>query len=284
MAEASRLSTSTPKPPNSSVMDQARQDRTHPWPGQGLPPTVALRFGGVIPPPTLPQCQITHPRTWGPCSLRTQHHSGPNATATPSPHPTAQRRGRASAPRPRDTFPVSSAPARPSGPPRATGILLRHRNRSVPPGLRHPNPVHCLQRAWWPRGQCVTSAGGLGDGDLQPGHVPVPGRTEPPGTGGASTEPVRPVPASASPSRRMAASPPPPSPWLPCASPQNATAVTPKWGPALKPHCGDPQRDPVSRGRTHRAPPPPPRPVRARRKRRESPGGGDCGRPARAAP
>lgn len=174
------------------------------------------------------------------------------------PHAGTPRRGRASPPHPRDTFPVSSALAHPSGPPVPPTAPLRHRDPPVPPkplGATDPvgapeNRPPAAKRARAARAHsapCFLAEGrfaaghrarsprraaGRGDGDLQPGHVPAVGLPEPPGTGGAGIEPVRPVPASSSPHPpcRMAAIPPPPSQWLSRASqdpPQKPTAVPP---------------------------------------------------------
>lgn len=143
--------------------------------------------------------------------------------------------------------------------PGSTGILPCHRNRSVPLhpprwGAQKPaaggkacrsgegSPPRFLAEGRFAAGHRARSprrVGGPGDGDLQPGHVPVAaGPPEPPGTGGAGTQPVRPVPASSSPRppRRMAALPTA-FPLKPGAPPKNPPWCPPKRIPAPHPQA-----------------------------------------------
>lgn len=180
------------------------------------------------------------------------------------------RRGRASPPRPRDTFPVSSAPAHPSArpvlpaaPQAAPGSSCApettrcHRNRSVTPtrlghwktGRQRQSEGSApgfLAEGRFAAGHGARSprrVGGPGDGDLQPGHVLAVGPPRAPRhwgcrhpTGQAGCRQLLPAPAVPH-GRPAAAALPMAYPAQARSPPKNSTAMPPKRGPAPHPQA-----------------------------------------------
>ncbi|XP_052666608.1 basic proline-rich protein-like [Harpia harpyja] len=200
-----------------------------------------------------PPCSLQHPRLpphwdlrpWAPCRpTAPPPHGDPPLLPHRDTGCRPHRHPRHRAPRD-PQLPVPPAPAAP-GTPGPTAPTPRGYNGSRPTGTQRI-PLHRHPRCRAPPGYPPHRHPQLRDRHLPPGGDP------------------RLLPQGGPPGRRAA----------------RAVSRSRRRAPsAARPRS---RRRPRAPGRTHRAPPPPPRPGRARRKRRESPGGGDCGRPARTA-